>query len=81
MAKENKKLVLSEEDCIGCGVCVTICPTNMRQEKDISFDIDTEPRAISIHNGQARIDYELCKACGICTKNCPVNSLIIEVVA
>lgn len=81
MAKEDKKLVLSEEDCIGCGICVTVCPINMRQEKDIEFDVDTEPRAISIHNGQAVIDADLCKVCGICTKNCPANSLTVEVIA
>jgi 4Fe-4S ferredoxin len=81
MAKEDKKLMLSENDCIGCGICVTICPTNMRQEKDINFDVDSEPRAITIHKGRAVIDYDLCKACGICTKNCPLNSLTIEVVA
>lgn len=81
MAKEDKRLVRSEEDCIGCGICVTVCPTNMRQEKDINFDVDTESRAITINNGLAIIDYDLCKACGICTKECPVNSLMVEVVA
>ena len=81
MAKEDKRLVLSEEDCIGCGICVTVCPTNIKQEKDINFDVDAESRAIAVDNGQAIIDYELCKACGICTKSCPVDSLTIEVVA
>ena len=81
MAKEDKKLVLSEEDCIGCGICVTVCPTNIKQEKDINFDVDTEPRAIAVDNGQAVINDDLCIACGICTKNCPVDSLTIEVVA
>jgi 4Fe-4S ferredoxin len=81
MAKEDKRLVLAEADCIGCGICVTVCPTNIKQEKDINFDVDAEPRAIAVDNGQAVIDYDLCKACGICTRNCPVNSLTIEVVA
>ena len=81
MAKEDKRLVLEEEDCIGCGICVTVCPTNIKQEKDINFDVDSEPRAIAVDNGQAFIDYDLCKACGICTKSCPVDSLTIEVVA
>ena len=81
MAKEDKQLVLAKEDCIGCGICVTVCPTNIKQEKDINFDVDAEPRAIAVDNGQAVIDYDLCKACGICTKSCPVDSLTIEVVA
>ena len=81
MAKEDKRLVLAEADCIGCGICVTVCPTNIKQEKDINFDVDAEPRAIAVDNGQAVIDYDLCKACGICTRSCPVNSLTVEVVA
>ncbi len=81
MAKEDKILVLAEADCIGCGICVTVCPTNIKQEKDINFDVDAEPRAITVNNGQAAINYDLCKACGICTRNCPVNSLTVEIVA
>ena len=81
MAKEDKRLVLEKEDCIGCGICVTVCPTNIKQEKDINFNVDTEPRAIAVDNGQAVINDELCIACGICAKNCPVDSLTIEVVA
>jgi ferredoxin len=81
MAKEDKRLVLAEADCIGCGICVTVCPTNIKQEKDINFDVDAEPRAITVNNGQAVINDDLCIACGICTRNCPVDSLTIEVVA
>ena len=81
MAKKDKRLVLLEENCIGCGICTTVCPTNIKQEKDINFDVDTEPMAIAVTNGLAIINYDLCKACGICTKNCPVDSLVMEVVA
>ncbi|MCL7415544.1 MAG: 4Fe-4S binding protein [ANME-2 cluster archaeon] len=79
MAKQDKKLVLMDESCIGCGICTTVCPTNLKKQKDINFDVDTEPRAIAVSNGNAFIDYDICVACGICTKNCPVSALIIEV--
>lgn len=81
MAKEDKRLVLLGDDCIGCGICMTVCPTNMRQEKDINFDVDTEPRAIAIINGTALINYDLCKGCGICVKTCPGSSLTVEILA
>jgi 4Fe-4S ferredoxin len=81
MAKKEMRLVLLEEKCIGCGVCTTVCPSNMKQEKDINFDVDTEPMAIAVTNGMAAVDYDLCRACAICTKNCPVDALTMEVVA
>ena len=81
MAKKDKKLVLSEESCIGCGICASVCPSNLKQQKDINFDVDTEAMAIAVSNGMAVIDYDLCIACGICAKNCPVDSLMIEVAA
>ncbi|MCK4937792.1 MAG: 4Fe-4S binding protein [Methanosarcinales archaeon] len=81
MAKKDKKLVLMDESCIGCGICTTVCPTNLKKEKDINFDVNTEPRAIAVSNGKAFIDYNECVACGICAKTCPGNSLTIEVLA
>ncbi|MCE8422977.1 MAG: 4Fe-4S binding protein [Candidatus Methanoperedens sp.] len=73
MAKD-KKLVRST-NCNGCGICVTVCPTNTKLSKAEDFDIDHAKLAIHVSNGCAVIDYDACIACGICTKNCPVSSL------
>jgi 4Fe-4S ferredoxin len=73
MAKD-KKLVQSD-NCNGCGICVTVCPTNTKMSKAEDFDIDNAKLAIHVSNGLAAVDYEVCIACGICTKNCPVGSL------
>jgi len=73
MAKD-KKLVQSG-NCNGCGICVTVCPTNTKMSKAEDFDIDNARLAIHVSNGMASVDYEVCIACGICTKNCPVASL------
>lgn len=73
MAKD-KKLVQSE-NCNGCGICVTVCPTNTKMSKAEDFDINTAKLAIFVSNGTAVIDYGTCIACGICTRNCPVGSL------
>jgi ferredoxin len=73
MAKD-KKLVQSE-NCNGCGICVTVCPTNTKLSKAEDFDIDSAKLAIHVTNGAAVVDYNTCIACGICTKNCPVGSL------
>jgi ferredoxin len=73
MAKD-KKLVQSE-NCNGCGICVTVCPTNTKLSKAEDFDINTAKLAISVSNGLAVIDYDACNACGLCSRNCPVGSL------
>ncbi len=73
MAKD-KKLVQSG-NCNGCGICVTVCPTNTKMSKAEDFNIDNARLAIHVSNGVASVDYEVCIACGICTKNCPVSSL------
>ena len=73
MAKD-KKLVQSG-NCNGCGICVTVCPTNTKLSKAEDFDINTSKLAISVTNGAAAVDYKTCIACGICTRNCPVGSL------
>ncbi|MBE0520865.1 MAG: 4Fe-4S binding protein [Candidatus Methanoperedenaceae archaeon] len=73
MAKD-KKLVLSG-DCSGCGICVTVCPTNTKLSKAEDFDINTAKLAIGVNNGTAFVDYEACIACGLCARNCPVGTL------
>jgi len=73
MAKD-KKLVQSDI-CNGCGICVTVCPTNTKMSKAEDFNVDTAKLAIFVSNGLAIVDYDSCIACGICTKNCPVGSL------
>jgi len=75
MAKD-KKLVQSG-NCNGCGICVTVCPTNIKLGKADDFDMDTAKLAITVTNGTAVVDYNTCIACGICSRSCPVTSLAI----
>ncbi len=75
MAKD-KKLVQSL-NCNGCGICVTVCPTNIKLSKAEDFDVDKAKLAIFVTNGEAVIDSNTCIVCGICTRNCPVGSLAI----
>ena len=43
------------QGCIGCGICVKICPHD----------------AIKIENNLAVIDYSICTECGLCAAVCP----------
>jgi len=44
-----------EDECVGCGNCVEICPVD----------------AIAIEDGYATIDQDWCIGCGVCVRQCP----------
>jgi ferredoxin len=50
------------ENCIGCGNCVEVCP----------------PQALTLMNDIACIKEELCEECGFCAPECPVSAIEIH---
>jgi ferredoxin len=50
---------LSQQDCTGCGQCVETCPF----------------QAVSLENGQAKINWNQCMGCGVCVDQCPNAAL------
>lgn len=61
--KNVATLHLMEEECIGCGKCVEVCPHNV----------------FTITDKKARInDRDNCMECGACTMNCPVEVISVE---
>jgi electron transfer flavoprotein alpha subunit len=65
MAGNKKGIELAEvipDKCIGCQLCVGICPVG----------------AIEMIDGVARIDPEACIGCGKCADVCPVESIKFE---
>jgi Fe-S-cluster-containing hydrogenase component 2 len=53
---------IDREKCIGCGVCVNICPVG----------------AISMNNGKAEINGNKCIDCGRCIQACPQRAVSME---
>jgi len=55
-------LKIVDEACIGCSLCMRVCPTE----------------ALRIHDGKAHLIEDRCVDCGECFRNCPVHAIIIE---
>jgi ferredoxin len=51
---------VDEGECIGCGVCVEICPSG----------------AISLKDDKAKIEMAICIRCGRCHSACPENAVM-----
>ncbi|MBD3263891.1 MAG: 4Fe-4S dicluster domain-containing protein [Candidatus Omnitrophica bacterium] len=60
----SKDVVRSEEKCVHCGLCVSICPTQ-------AFEVEPRTRKI-------KFIQERCIACGICVDSCPYKALSIS---
>lgn len=59
----QKKPVVKESKCIGCGVCVDSCPV--------------EGKAIHV-KGTAFYDYDKCIKCYCCQEMCPENAITVK---
>lgn len=58
---ENKTQnpTIAEDECIGCGRCINVCPYN----------------AITMVGGKAIINQSLCTGCRKCIASCPVGAI------
>ncbi|MBW2144306.1 MAG: 4Fe-4S binding protein [Deltaproteobacteria bacterium] len=61
--KDVVTLELSEEKCVGCGMCLVVCPHSV-------FSMNTD--RVQIKNRDA------CMECGACSRNCPANALSVN---
>jgi NAD-dependent dihydropyrimidine dehydrogenase PreA subunit len=56
-------LSLDDEKCIGCGMCLIVCPHAV----------------FALNNGHAGIlDRDRCMECGACAKNCPAEAITVQ---
>ncbi|HIE27522.1 TPA: 4Fe-4S dicluster domain-containing protein [Candidatus Poribacteria bacterium] len=56
-------LELFSDKCIGCGMCVTVCPHSV-------FVINDRKARILNHNA--------CMECGACAQNCPSDAISVR---
>ncbi|MBO4521111.1 MAG: 4Fe-4S binding protein [Alphaproteobacteria bacterium] len=55
--------VVDFQKCVGCGLCVKICPA----------------QAVSVKTGSDfSLSEEKCVSCGLCAESCPENAITLE---
>ena len=56
-------LRLDHQRCIGCGMCIDVCPHAV-------FQLENKKASI--------VDRDACMECGACAKNCPVMAISVQ---
>ena len=56
-------LKLKREACVGCGMCVTVCPHRLFALRDTKAEI---------------LDSNACMECGACARNCPAGAIYVN---
>jgi len=68
MAKQ--KPVFNYEQCIACGMCVTVCPVSAIALSVIGKD--------DINTNFPALTDRPCTGCGLCKKSCPMDAIAME---
>ena len=71
---ENRKLSYKDNNCVGCGICVEVCPTDSLKLGPV----------VPIARGLIEMDYisinsDSCVFCGLCSIACPFSSLELTI--
>ncbi len=61
--KNTSSLVLHEDRCKGCGMCVDVCPHDVFEMSD---------------NRAKIMDKDNCMECGACASNCPFQAIEVR---
>ena len=65
----QKKLVYNYKRCVGCGICVDICPS-------IALELGPIPEiATGLDAPSVMLDQDACSFCGMCAAFCPVGAM------
>ncbi|HEY9059019.1 MAG TPA: NIL domain-containing protein [Pseudobacteroides sp.] len=61
----TKTIIWQEDDCIHCGACTAVCPSN-------ALSMDKSDWSLTF-------DREKCLICELCVKSCPLNVMCVSI--
>lgn len=61
----TKTIIWQEDDCIHCGACTAVCPSN-------ALSMDKSDWSLTF-------DKEKCLICELCVKSCPLNVMCVSI--
>lgn len=72
--EQHRVLSYKDKNCVGCGICVNVCPTDSLRLGPI----------VPIARGLIEMDYiscnsDTCVLCGLCSTACPFDSLSLTI--
>ena len=70
MAKKQYRIIIDEELCKGCNICVELCPTNV-------FELTEQINSKGYYVPYAKL-IDNCTGCKICDLICPEMAVVLE---
>ncbi|HJJ28777.1 MAG TPA: 4Fe-4S binding protein [Methanocorpusculum sp.] len=74
LLKKTSQLILDASKCVGCGICVEVCPRDA-----VKIGMVGAANRGATTEAAVFVDPAVCSYCGVCTIMCPFNSLELRI--